>query len=156
MKMRAAIHFAWLIITLTTTFGIIQAVLASTFYIGNTVVFKTDSNELLVLDTTATLEAASTQYFLFDNRNGVTIHAIERDKPLGWDSDEYWTSDSASITRGEWFVQEGTNVTVRIISESNLTIEVIDRDDPFSAFLVGIAGILIWTLGASIIRENTK
>lgn len=129
---------------------LINVVNSPTNYTGNSILFKTSSDNQIDIDAeSVTMEAASSSFFVLRRPSGESIVGVPMDKPLGWSSDEYYFAREENVPGGLWLIEKGSGVTLHITSESNIEVsEVRTHDSRVDAyFFISLMFFFLWLLG---------
>lgn len=148
--------FVWTVICLILASLAIGATFRDTVYTGRSITFATtESRTLKIQYDSASLEAASDSFFLLKNASGTQIAGVLSEKPLGWKSEFYFKTEPTNVSAGEWIVEEGSGITIRITSDSdNLTVTEIapDTHKVSISVLIFFVAALVWFVILAIIN----
>ncbi len=70
--------------------------------------------------------------------------AIE--KPLGWEYSEYYTISPRLLQKGEWLIEKGESISVRLANKPAINVAISLKPDGqrIVAVLLFAIGILMW------------
>lgn len=122
-------------------------------YPGKDVTFTTSSDSQFVTAKPATIEVASSSFFVIRNqKTSEVVSGIPTTKPLGWIDDEYYTAGPVDLSAGKWVVEVGSGVTVHLKAESDIET-VTSKDDESNVWLIFwlfIIGVVIYVIGLAV------
>lgn len=116
-----------------TVFCVVAAILlASSFdkpevLTGDTIDFSITSSYEFKLDGDATVEADSADFFAFYDGKSLLVGTPES-KPIGWKKNSYYKLKPASLSKGTWSVEAGTDIEVRINSPSANSVTILLKE----------------------------
>ncbi len=125
-------------------------------YKGSEVTFQTYEGHKFCIDgefATPGLEIVSDSFFVLRKRGAEPIFGKQEKKPLGVYGAEYYKVELPSIQKGEWFVEKGRVITVRLTeAKGYLTVkEVMGYDEKIKeARGVFLGWLLVWLIGVII------
>ena len=124
------------------------------FYGGTNISLRTGDQKMLIISADSVIEAASSDFFLLRKVSGETVVGLPSERPLGWDAASYYKAGPTRIARGEWLVEDGSNITVHLTSDENLSVKEAMRPSARTnlVFLLVILGLAVWVLGIIIVH----
>jgi hypothetical protein len=123
-KMKATLISVWTLICLVGGGFLAWWLPGPTTYQGTQVTFQvTDRKNVTINAESVEMEAADGTFFVL--RNGdVALVGLPTPKPLGWEEDYYFTAELDEAPGGEWAVEKGDWVTVKVTSDRPMSVEV--------------------------------
>ncbi|MBI4157847.1 hypothetical protein HY502_03300 [Candidatus Woesebacteria bacterium] len=96
------------------------------------------------------LEAASDRFFAFRREGGETLVGQEKDPPLGWEGNNYFSIDPIQIQPGQWFTEGNGYVYIKITNNDALTVKEVLVNQGMAEFAAFLLTFLIWAGGSYI------
>lgn len=122
-------------------------------HLGKNVTFSTSDGNQFVTAKPATIEVASSNFFLLRNKKtSEVVSGLPKPKPLGWSSDEYYTAGPVDFVAGTWIVEKGSEVTVHLTAEVDInTTESKDNElRMWTTVVLLLVGFVVWLLGLAL------
>lgn len=151
--MRYLAGVVWTICVVIAGYVLISGInIPNTQYQGTKIEFTISSNDFSIQAESATGVTASPYFYVLRNK-GDTIIGVLTDKPTGWPYSEYYTSKPQPIKNGTWSVEAGSNITMKLSSETENNVEVITNPGLIGTlkFLAFIVAVFIYAIGLVVI-----
>lgn len=113
----------WTLFCVALIAGLAYLVSGDTVYTGKNITMSSNDARQLTINGTATVEAASSSFFVFKKTSGETLVGTLTPKPLGWESDEYYLAGPTQIQSGTWIIEKGEGITIHLTSQESLTVK---------------------------------
>jgi len=120
------------------------------YYDGANIEVNTcDKRQMTVKGEGIAFSAASPNFFVLRKKSGESIVSVPTQKPLGWEYDEYYVFETATIESGTWLVENGENISVKLSSEGGVKLMIALKNNAKLSlfFFLIIAGFVVWILG---------
>lgn len=120
-------------------------------YSGENINFSVDQDYYFVTDADSTIIAASKNFFVLRTKSGLSMVSTAIEKPLGWEYSEYYTISPRLLQKGEWLIEKGESISVRLTNKPAINVAISLKPD-----VQRIVAVLLFTIGCLIWRGLFK